>query len=190
VTAHDDEAVAVLLRRLLELRPALVVLEATGGLQPRVATELAAAGLPVAVVNPRQVRDFARATGRLAKTDRLDAETIARFAEAVRPPARRARGPLHGRPHRHPLQSPLRRRLLAAARAGQAGQGRPDRVHAQAGRDPQRHAPRAGLVAARLTRIGSPGTAATRCSSWPRWQCRAPCSPRSCAGSTVSGDRP
>jgi transposase len=88
VTAHDDEAVAVLLRRLLELRPALVVLEATGGLQPRVATELAAAGLPVAVVNPRQVRDFARATGRLAKTDRLDAETIARFAEAVRPPAR------------------------------------------------------------------------------------------------------
>ena len=77
-----------LIQRLAELRPALVVLEATGGLQAHVAAELAAAGLPVAVVNPRQVRDFARATGKLAKTDRLDAAAIARFAEAVRPPAR------------------------------------------------------------------------------------------------------
>ena len=88
VVAHDDSALPTLVQRLVELRPALVVLEATGGLQTRVATELAAAGLPVAVVNPRQVRDFARATGKLAKTDRLDAEAIARFAEAVRPPVR------------------------------------------------------------------------------------------------------
>ena len=88
VVAHDDDGMSALVRRLVELRPALVVLEATGGLQTRVAAELAAAGLPVAVVNPRQVRDFARATGRLAKTDRIDAGTIARFAEVVRPPVR------------------------------------------------------------------------------------------------------
>jgi transposase len=85
---YDDENVAGLAERLAALAPALVVLEATGGLEVRLAAALAAAGLPVAVVNPRQVRAFARATGRLAKTDRLDAEVIARFAEAVRPPAR------------------------------------------------------------------------------------------------------
>ena len=79
---------AALVERLAALAPALVVLEATGGLEVRPAAALAAAGLPVAIVNPRRVRAFARATGRLAKTDRLDAETIARFAEAVRPPAR------------------------------------------------------------------------------------------------------
>jgi transposase len=85
---HDDEGVAALVGRLAALAPALVVLEATGGLEVRLAAALAAAGLPVAVVNPRRVRAFARATGRLAKTDRLDAEAIARFAEAVRPPVR------------------------------------------------------------------------------------------------------
>jgi transposase len=68
--------------------PTLVVLEATGGYEAPVAAALATAGLAVAVVNPRQVRDFARATGRLAKTDRLDAEAIAHFAEAVRPAVR------------------------------------------------------------------------------------------------------
>src|SRR5215207_5928709 len=88
IVAHDDGALPALVQRLAELRPALVVLEATGGLQAHVAAGLAAAGLPVAVVNPRQVRDFARATGKLAKTDRLDAAAIARFAEAVQPPVR------------------------------------------------------------------------------------------------------
>ena len=88
VVPREDDALSVLARRLLELSPALVVLEATGGLQNRVAAELVAVGLPVAVVNPRQVREFARASGRLAKTDRLDAEMIARFAEALRPPVR------------------------------------------------------------------------------------------------------
>src|SRR3982750_4248396 len=82
---HGEEEVAALVERLGALEPALIVLEATGGLEVRLAAALAAAGLPVAVVNPRQVRAFARATGRLAKTDRLDAEAIARFAEAVRP---------------------------------------------------------------------------------------------------------
>ncbi len=85
---YDDEGVTALIERLVALAPALVVLEATGGLEVRLAAALAAAGLPVAVVNPRQVRAFARAMGRLAKTDRLDAAVIARFAEAVRPPVR------------------------------------------------------------------------------------------------------
>jgi transposase len=68
--------------------PALIVLEATGGLELPLTGALAAAGLPVVVVNPRQVRDFAKATGRLAKTDALDAAVLAQFAEAVRPPLR------------------------------------------------------------------------------------------------------
>src|SRR3954453_11285790 len=83
-----EEEAPALVARLVALAPALVVLEATGGLEVGLAAALAAAGLPVAVVNPRQVRAFARATGRLAKTDRLDAAAIARFAEAVRPPVR------------------------------------------------------------------------------------------------------
>src|ERR671933_91525 len=84
---HDDDGVAALVQRLAALAPTLVVLEATGGMEVRLAAALAAAGPPVAIVNPRQVRAFARATGRLAKTDRLDAEVIARFAAAGRPPA-------------------------------------------------------------------------------------------------------
>ena len=70
---------------LRTLAPALVVLEATGGFELTVAAALSAAGLPLAVVNPRQIRDFARATGRLAKTDALDAAAIALFAERIRP---------------------------------------------------------------------------------------------------------
>ena len=71
-----------------QLNPAALVLEATGGLELPLVAALAAASLPVVVVNPRQVRDFARATGRLAKTDSLDAGVLAHFAEAVRPPLR------------------------------------------------------------------------------------------------------
>jgi transposase len=72
-----------------ELEPAdSVILEATGGLEVPVASALATAGIAVAIVNPRQVRDFARATGRLAKTDRLDAEVLARFGEMVKPAVR------------------------------------------------------------------------------------------------------
>src|SRR4051812_46016738 len=105
---HDDEGVAALVERLAALAPTLVVLEATGGLEVRLAAALAAAGLPVAVVNPRRVRAFARATGRLAKTDRLDAATIARFAEAVRPPVR----PLPDEATRHLGALVARRRQL------------------------------------------------------------------------------
>src|ERR1700736_6034127 len=84
--ANDEVGIGDCLR---EREPAdFVILEATGGLEMPVASALAAAGIAVAIVNPRQVRDFARATGRLAKTDRLDAEVLARFGEAVRPEAR------------------------------------------------------------------------------------------------------
>ncbi|MDP9374648.1 MAG: IS110 family transposase [Chloroflexota bacterium] len=87
-TANDAESVAALVTRQHDLQPTLVVLEATGGYERPLAAALASAGLPVAVVNPRQARDFARATGKLAKTDALDAQALAHFAEAVRPPAR------------------------------------------------------------------------------------------------------
>ena len=80
-----EEGLGPLVERLQGLFPALVVLEATGSLEVPVVAALGAAGLPVAVVNPRQVRDFARATGKLAKTDRLDAQILALFAERVRP---------------------------------------------------------------------------------------------------------
>lgn len=84
-TPNDAAGVAALVARLHPLAPTLVVLEATGGLERLVADALHQAGLPVAVVNPRQVRDFARATGRLAKTDTLDARILAHFAQAIRP---------------------------------------------------------------------------------------------------------
>ena len=77
-----------LVARLQPLSPCLVVLEASGGYEGVVAAALAEAGLPVAIVNPRQVRKFAGAIGRLAKTDAIDAAVIAHFAQAVRPPAR------------------------------------------------------------------------------------------------------
>jgi hypothetical protein len=83
--AHDAPGIAKIVHQLAQLHPMLVVLEATGGLQMPVAGALVTAGLPLAMVNPRQVRDFARATGRLAKTDRLDAQVLAHFAEAVQP---------------------------------------------------------------------------------------------------------
>jgi transposase len=105
---YDDEGMATLVDRLAALEPVLIVLEATGGLEVRLAAALAAAGLPVAIVNPRQVRAFARAMGRLAKTDRLDAEAIARFAEAVRPPVR----PLPDEASRHLGALVARRRQL------------------------------------------------------------------------------
>lgn len=86
--ARNDQGLADLVRRLQPLGVALIALEATGGYEVMVAATLATAALPVAVVNPRQIRDFARATGRLAKTDTLDAHTIAVFAATVRPAAR------------------------------------------------------------------------------------------------------
>ncbi len=85
---HNAEGIKELTAELKGMKVTLVVLEASGGLQVSVATALNAAGVPVAVVNPRQVRDFARATGKLAKTDALDARVLAHFAEAIRPEPR------------------------------------------------------------------------------------------------------
>ena len=87
-TTNDESGITELVHRLSGLSPSLVVLEATGGMEASVVALLAAARLPVAVVNPRQVRDFAKATGRLAKTDALDAAVLAHFAEAVHPEPR------------------------------------------------------------------------------------------------------
>jgi transposase len=85
---YDDAGLVTLVEHLRPLAPVVLVLEATGGYEVTVAATLASATLPVAVVNPRQVRDFARATGQRAKTDTLDARVLALFAEAVRPAAR------------------------------------------------------------------------------------------------------
>ena len=78
----------LIIPQIVDLEPALVLLEATGGLELPLVASLAAAALPVVVVNPRQVRDFAKATGTLAKTDTLDAGVLAHFADAVRPEVR------------------------------------------------------------------------------------------------------
>ena len=85
---NDEAGFAQVLERLSTVSPALVVLEATGGIEIPLAGALAAAGVPVVVVNPRQVRDFAKAAGKLAKTDVLDAHTLAHFAEVMRPELR------------------------------------------------------------------------------------------------------
>ena len=86
--AYDDQGIAQVCRRLVEALPTLIVMEATGGLETRLAGELAAKGLPVAVINPRQARDFAKATGQLAKTDKVDAAMLCAFARAIRPAVR------------------------------------------------------------------------------------------------------
>lgn len=91
--ARAGEGLESLIADLRGRDVALVVLEATGGFEQSVAAALAGAGLPLAVVNPRQIRDFARATGRLAKTDALDAGIIALFAERIRPEPRPLAGP-------------------------------------------------------------------------------------------------
>jgi transposase len=86
--ANDDRGIRALVAQLQTTAPAQIVIEATGGYELAVVGALAAAGLPVIVVNPRAVRDFARATGQLAKTDQLDAGILARFAEQVQPEIR------------------------------------------------------------------------------------------------------
>jgi transposase len=85
---NKPSAFGALLAELIALRPARIVLEATGGLEKPVVAALHTAGLPVVVINPRQVRAFAKAIGQLAKTDRLDAAVLAHFAAAIKPPLR------------------------------------------------------------------------------------------------------
>lgn len=109
----DDEGLARLRQELGALGPCLIVIEATGGLEQRLAAELIDAALSVAVINPRQARDFARALGRLAKTDRIDAESLALFAEKVQP------RPMHKRPEKQVELETLvtRRRQLVGLRS-------------------------------------------------------------------------
>lgn len=86
--SNDEAGINTIVTHLGEMDPALVVVEPTGGLEMPLTAALAATGIPVAVVNPRQVRDFAKASGRLAKTDRLDAQVLAHFAHAMKPTPR------------------------------------------------------------------------------------------------------
>jgi transposase len=86
--SNDPAGIASLLPRLRALQPTLIVLEATGGLELPVLAAIGSAGLPVVAVNPRQARDFAKAIGKLAKTDAIDARVLAHFADAVRPAVR------------------------------------------------------------------------------------------------------
>jgi transposase len=83
--SNDEAGIAALVGHVRTLAPRLIVLEATGGLERTLVAMLLAASLPAVVVNPRQVRDFARASGRLAKTDRIDARVLAQFARAIQP---------------------------------------------------------------------------------------------------------
>jgi transposase len=87
-TPNEDDAIRALVVRLIDLQPTLIVLEATGGLERRVLAALLVAKLPAVAVNPRHARDFAKATGRLAKTDKIDARDLAFFADRIRPPVR------------------------------------------------------------------------------------------------------
>jgi transposase len=89
--SNDSVGIADLVERLKKLGPTLIVLEPTGGFEMLVVAEMTRAGLPVAVVNAKRVRDFARATGQLAKTDKLDAKVLAHFASALRPAVRTLR---------------------------------------------------------------------------------------------------
>jgi transposase len=113
--AYDAAGLAALESWLAEQPPTLIVLEATGGLETNVVAELAASGLPVVVVNPRQVRDYARALGRLAKTDTIDAAVLARFAQDVRPPVR----PLPSEEERNLGELIARRRQLVDLRTAE-----------------------------------------------------------------------
>ncbi|HEX9030006.1 MAG TPA: IS110 family transposase [Anaerolineales bacterium] len=106
--SHDLDSIDHLVAQLLPQPPRLIIVEATGGLETDLVAALGAAQLPVVVVNPRQVRDFAKSLGRLAKTDRIDAQVLAHFGEAVRPEPR----PLPDAPARELQAHLVRRRQL------------------------------------------------------------------------------
>jgi transposase len=105
---QTEDGIGALVERLVALTPALVVVESTGGYETAVVTALVMAHVPVAVVNPRQVRDFAKAIGRLAKTDTIDAAVLALFAERIRPEVR----PLPDEAHQELVALVTRRRQL------------------------------------------------------------------------------
>lgn len=86
--SHSEQQIPALVEKLKASFPQLIIIEASGGLERYLVASLAEAGLPVVVVNPRQVRDFAKATGKLAKTDAIDARVLAEFGAALKPPQR------------------------------------------------------------------------------------------------------
>lgn len=112
---RDSKAITSLVKKLKKKTVTIIVVEATGGYEIPVSADLAAAGLPVAVVNPRQVRNFARGLGKLAKTDRIDAYILARFGETVQPQPR----PLPTEQERAIKELVLRRRQLLATRTAE-----------------------------------------------------------------------
>jgi len=111
-TMNNGTAISDLVKQLKKLKPTLIVMEATGGLEIPLAAELTSAKLPVSVVNPRQVRDFARALGILAKTDTIDAHILALFAEKISPQCR----PLSSKEERILKELVMRRRQLVDMR--------------------------------------------------------------------------
>lgn len=127
--ANDEIAFGNLVERVRQLKPSLIVLEATGGIHLPVVAALAAAKLPVVAVNPRQARDFAKATGKLAKTDRIDAQVLAHFADAVRPEVR----PLPDAATQELAVLVARRRQLMEMRVAEQNRSRgtPARIRAQ-----------------------------------------------------------
>ena len=135
--ARDAEGIAQLVRDCQTRQVVLVVVEATGGMEMPVVAALLAVGVPTAVVNPRQARDFAKSTGQLAKTDKIDAQLLARFGFAVRPrtyqmpseegQALDARAAGQRRPARDAVQPRLCRRLRRPPRPLSAE--RPHRRH-------------------------------------------------------------
>lgn len=114
VTPNDDRGIKQLVKRLANLKPQLIVLEASGGYEFLVTAALAEAQLPVALVNPQAVRKFAGATGKLAKTDKIDAQVLAHFAEAIKPEPR----PLPDQ-EQQVLKAALQRRLQVVKMIGQ-----------------------------------------------------------------------
>ena len=112
---NTGSGIALLVQHLKDLQPKLIVVEATGGLETAVVGELAAHKFPVAVINPRQGRDFAKATGKLAKTDEIDAHTLAHFGDALRPEVR----PLKNRELQELTALVSRRRQLVEMRTAE-----------------------------------------------------------------------
>ena len=138
--ANDEAGIEVCVVQLGAVAPERIVLEASGGLELPLVAALAAAALPVVVVNPRQVRDFARATGRLAKTDALDAQVLAHFAEAVRPELR----PLPDAETQALRDLVARRRQLVAMLVAERQRRRAARAAVRPGIEA--HMPRAGAT--------------------------------------------
>jgi transposase len=129
VSKNDSKGISKLIARLQKDRPTVIVMEASGGYEVDVASELGSAGLPVVIVNPRQVRDFARGIGKLAKTDKIDAYVLARFAKTTKPVVK----PLPTEKEKELKEFVARRRQLIELRASE--KNRSHRARSQRVRD-------------------------------------------------------